>query len=180
MDSPEWFFLTCAIVGGVVFLLRMVLFFVGVGDADGDVSSGETADDGFQFLSLQGMSAFFMMFGLVGLAMLRAGTGFLPALGGAIGAGLLTVWLVSKIFLSARRLQSDGTLRIQNAVGQEGTVYLSIPADGSGQVQIAVQGSLRIFEARSAKRVRIPTGERVRVIEIAAGNILIVESSFLG
>jgi len=183
MTQAEWFFLACAIVGGVVFLVRMVLMFVGMG-GDGDLDSfagpdapeaDQTSDESFRFLSIQSMSSFFLMFGLVGLTILRNGGAVWLAYAGAIGSGGITVWLVSLLFKGMRRLQSDGTLRINNAIGQEGTVYLTIPANGSGQVQVAVQGALRIFEARSVKKVELRTGERIRVVEVAAGNILLVE-----
>ncbi len=183
MTQAEWFFLACAIIGGVVFLVRMVLMFVGMG-GDGDLDSfagpdspetDHASDESFRFLSIQSMSSFFLMFGLVGLTILRSGGAVWLAFAGAIGSGGITVWLVSLLFKGMRRLQSDGTLRINNAIGQEGTVYLTIPANGSGQVQVAVQGAMRIFEARSARNVEIHTGERVRVVEIAAGSTLMVE-----
>ena len=94
----------------------------------------------FKFLSLQGLTAFFMMFGLVGLALLKAEFAvILTIFGGAI-AGLFTVWIISIIFAQMRHLQSEGTLDIQNAIGEVGSVYLTIPANGPGQVQLSVQG----------------------------------------
>jgi membrane protein implicated in regulation of membrane protease activity len=74
-----------------------------------------------------------------------------------------------------RRMQSDGTLRISNAIGEEGTVYLTIPDNGTGQVQVAVQGGLKIFNAVSANHQRIPTGASIRVVKIVSGNMLMVE-----
>lgn len=183
MTQAEWFFLACAIIGGVVFLVRMVLMFVGVGgegdlDGLGGTDAPDTdhaSDESFRFLSIQSMSSFFLMFGLVGLSILRNGGAVWLAFAGAIGSGGITVWLVSLLFTGMKRLQSDGTLRINNAIGQEGTVYLTIPAEGSGQVQVPVQGALRMFEARSAKKIELRTGERIRVVEVTAGNILLVE-----
>lgn len=183
MAQAEWFFMACAIIGGVVFLVRMVLMFIGAG-GEGDLGgfsgpdaadTDQASDESFRFLSIQSMSSFFLMFGLVGLTILRNGGAVWLAFTGAIGSGGITVWLVSLLFKGMRRLQSDGTLRINNAIGQEGTVYLTIPANGSGQIQVAVQGALRIFEARSARKVDLRTGERIRVVEVAAGNILLVE-----
>lgn len=180
MTQSEWFFIACAIIGGVVFLIRMVLLLFGADDP-GDLDTPDVADMGhagnesFNLLSIQGMSSFFLMFGLVGLAILRNNGAVWLAYLGAIGSGVLTVWLISLIFKGMKKMQSDGTLKIQNAIGKEGVVYLTIPAEGSGQVQLAVQGALRIFEARSTQKTRIPTGERIRVIEIIGGNILLVE-----
>lgn len=173
--SLTMFFGTTAAIGGVLFIVRLILFMLGAGDHDpGGADIGEH-DSGFEFISLQGVAGFFMMFGLVGLALLSGGQSAGIALGGAIVSGLVTLWLVGMIFRSMRRMQSDGTLRIANAIGQEGTVYLNIPGDGTGQVQVAVQGGLKIFSAVSANHQRITTGTNIRVINIVSGNVLVVE-----
>jgi membrane protein implicated in regulation of membrane protease activity len=176
----EYFFLACAVIGGVLFLFRLGLFFLGGGDADidadipGETGSGDT-DDSFRFLSIQGLSAFFLMFGLVGLALLREGVYQAVSLIAGVAAGVFTVWVVSQIFVQMKKLQSDGTLQMKNAIGQEGTVYLNIPQDGTGQVRITVQGRLRIFDALSANHQPIFTGEGIRVIKLVSGKVLVVE-----
>ena len=176
------FFGTTAVVGGVLFLVRLILFFIGAGDQDlSDVNLGADSidpgvqDAGFQYISLQGVAGFFMMFGLVGLAMLSSNVNGWISLAGAIVAGMVTLLLVGLIFQTMRRMQSDGTLRIANAVGAEGTVYLTIPEHGTGQVQVTVQGGLKIFNAVSADHQRLPTGTSIRVVAIVSGNILKVE-----
>jgi membrane protein implicated in regulation of membrane protease activity len=177
----EYFFLACAIVGGILFLFRLALLFLGGGDAevDADVSGSEggfaDSDDSFRFISVQSLSAFFLMFGLVGLALLREGVNEYIAFAAAVAAGLFTVWVVSQIFVQMKKLQSDGTLKIENAIGQEGTVYLTIPENGTGQVRVSVQGGLRIFEATAADRQKISTGERIRVVKIFSGKVLVVK-----
>jgi len=148
-------------------------------DHDGIHSSdihdvGDT-DVSFQLLSLQGLTAFFMMFGLVGLALYKANL-FVPlTVVGAVVVGLFTVWVISVLFSQMTRLQSDGTIDIGNAVGQAGSVYLSIPAKGSGQVQVTVQGSLKILDAVSADGKKISTGVKVRVKGVSDSTTLIVE-----
>jgi membrane protein implicated in regulation of membrane protease activity len=177
-SSLAMFFGTTAAIGGVLFVIRLILFLVGAGDqelggGDGNLEGG--SDSSFQFISLQGVAGFFTMFGLVGLAMHSGGQGTWISVAGAVVSGLITLWLVSMIFQSMRRMQSDGTLRISNAIGEEGTVYLTIPDNGTGQVQVAVQGGLKIFNAVSADHQRIPTGASIRVVKIVSGNMLMVE-----
>ncbi|HSQ40398.1 MAG TPA: hypothetical protein VLM78_09585, partial [Anaerolineales bacterium] len=84
---------------------------------------------------------------------------------------------VSLIFTQMKRLQTNGTLNIQNTIGKDGDVYLNIPKNGSGQVQIITQGSLKIFDAVSSNKTPIATGEKIHVIGVAGGNTLIVEKS---
>jgi membrane protein implicated in regulation of membrane protease activity len=76
-----------------------------------------------------------------------------------------------------KRLQSEGTIDIQHTVGTEGKVYLTIPKNGTGQVQIIAQGSLKIFDAVSNSKNLIATGEKVHVVGVAGGNTLIVEKT---
>ena len=184
------------IIGGTLFILRTILFLIGGslggdhGDlhVDGDVYDGHDvefdpdhgeaisdSDFSFKLLSMQGLTAFFMMFGLIGLALLRANlaTGF-TIVGGA-AAGLFAVWLISLLFSQMKKLQSDGTVIIKNALGQSGTVYLNIPPKGSGQIQVAVQGSLRIYDAISKDKKALASGTKVLVVEVIENNTLVVE-----
>lgn len=175
------------IIGGTLFILRLGMMLLGgdLGSDGGDVPvdagdldiSGDHADAdiSFKLLSVQGLTSFFMMFGLVGLALLRADLHvLLTILGGAV-AGLVTVAVTGLIFSQMKRLQTEGTINIQTTVGSEGTVYLTIPRNGTGQVQVIAQGSLKIFDAVSSNKNQIATGEKVRVTGVASGNTLIVE-----
>jgi hypothetical protein len=207
MDWLELVFMGSAVIGGTLFILRMLTMVVGgldFGDSDiphdidggfdgidggmdadlggdfhGDAGDfGEvdhpSADFSFKFLSLQGLTAFFMMFGIVGLALLRAKLWPLVSIAGGVIAGLFTVWVIGMIFAAMRQLQSSGTIQIKNAIGQQGTVYLSIPTSGSGQVQVAVQGSLKIFDAVSGDKKKIATGEKIKVINVIDNKTLVV------
>lgn len=192
LSSFEVIFLTCAAVGGVMLLCRFALLVLGIGGHDGadagpdlDAAHGgdvhadghhhESADAGFKLFTVHGLMAFLLMFGLVGLALSRqTRLGLLLALAGASVAGLVTMWLIARVFSALGRLQSSGTLRMDNAVGCEGTVYLTIPAGGSGRVQVTVQDHLREFDATAEDGEVIRTGERVRVIW-TQGDSLVVE-----
>ena len=177
-------FLFCALVGGIIFVIRMILMVIGL--ADHDVHDGGLdhvdgygdSDVSFKLFSLHGLTCFFMMFGLVGLGLSRQF--WVPdIIAAAVGtiAGLFTFWVIAKLFSSMTKLQSDGTLKLSNAIGQQGKVYLTIPADGTGQVQVSFQGRLMIHDAISANKEEIKTGDQIVVIDIAGGNILVVEQS---
>ena len=210
LTGMEKFFAGCALLGGICFVIRLVLQFVGGGDTDADGGGGFDAHDGgfdahggadggfdadsgaevahggmeahathldhgemsFRTLSFQGLTAFFMMFGIVGLALLReSGWGETRATLGGLAAGVGSVWVIKRIFEAAGKLQSSGNVRLENAVGQLGQVYLRIPADGSGQVQVTVQEQMRICDAVSEDGREIATGEAVEVVGIS-GRIL--------
>lgn len=177
-------YLICAIAGGAILVLRFILMIVGLDHGDGLDTSADVGHDGavdahdtgvgMQLLSLQSIAGFFTMFGLVGLGLLQIKAAAIWSLLGALLAGLVTAWATAMIFYQMRRLQSQGNLVIQDAVGQVGTVYLTIPETGSGVVSVAVKGTLRSLDAVSENGQRIPTGSIVRVVSITAGKILVV------
>jgi hypothetical protein len=177
------------IIGGTLFTLRLIMMFVGGGFSDDGLDSAldtsnielsgdhPAADLSFQLLSVQGLTSFFMMFGLVGLALLKANLSVLLTVAGGMIAGLVTVALSGLIFSQMKRLQTEGTINIQNTIGTDGSVYLTIPKNGTGQVQIIVQGSLKIFDAVANNKSMIATGEKIHVVGVAGGNTLIVEKT---
>jgi hypothetical protein len=177
------------IIGGTLFLLRLIMMFLGGSLGEGSLDSPldtpnleistdhSDADISFNLLSIQGLTSFFMMFGLVGLALLKAGLPVLVTVLGGMVAGLITVAISGLIFSQMKRLQTEGTINIQNTIGTDGNVYLTIPRNGTGQVQIIVQGSLKIFDAISNSKNVIATGEKIHVVAVASGNTLVVEKT---
>ena len=129
----------------------------------------------FKALSFQGLTAFFMMFGLVGWAMIRESRYSAPISSlAAAAAGIGTVWLLKFLFESAGKLQSSGTLNLNNAIGREGTVYLTIRPGQVGKVQIAIQDRLETLDATTEQTDEIKTGQRVKVVKLSA-RLLVVE-----
>jgi len=174
-------FFLCAVFGGLLFVLRLVMSFFGAGDddmtpdtdIDVDTDTGAESTHSFKILTIQGITGFFMMFGLVGLAVHQKtaeGWEWL-AITAAVAAGLATIWILDKTFQAMKALQSSGTLRTDLAVGHEGTVYLTISAGGTGKVQVTVQGRLREFNAVSENRTELKTGERIRVVRVLDGSV---------
>ena len=187
----ERLYLIVAVVGGLLFVIRTLMMFIGGDsdadfdvDADADVdSAGGMADSdiSFHYLSLQGLTAFFMMFGLVGLALSRnTGLSGVVSISGGVVAGLLAEWVIAKIFKMMSRLQSDGTVHVKNAIGQEGTVYLRIQPGGTGKVRVVVQDQLKIYNAVSESDEEFKTDDRVKVVRITNGNVLVVEKVIKG
>ncbi len=191
----EIFYLSCAVIGGTLFLIRIILYIVGGAnsDTDIDVDTGgdfqadlghpgdhpgdahHGAEAGIKLVSVQGVTGFFLMFGLIGLAMSRGGIHDLLTILGGAGAGFITMLAIAWAMLSMQKLQSSGTLQMGNAIGREGKVYLTIPAGGTGKVSIAIQGNLGEFEAIAADKSAIPTGTAVRVVKLSGTRILVVE-----
>jgi len=189
LSGLELLFACCAVFGAVLFIIRLILMFMGIGHAadSGNMDAGhldsapidhtgETHDSdiSFKLFSLQGITAFFMMFGLIGWAVIRQGDypAVFPIAAGT-AAGLGTVWVIKKIFQFAASLQSSGTMNLQNAVGQGGTVYLTIRPGKSGKVQVTVQEQLSVLDAVAEGPEEIKTGEAIRVVRIAGGKLVV-------
>jgi membrane protein implicated in regulation of membrane protease activity len=174
----EIFFLICAVIGGALMAIKFILGLLGGGDIhgiDGDIGDHADADAGFHALSLLGISSFFMMFGLSGLALARQNqAGNVLSTLGALVIGAAAVWLIGKLFQKAAGLQSSGTLPISAAVGCAGSVYLTIPAGGTGVVSLNFRNHLREFDAMVEDGRELPTGAPVRVVAVR-GNTLVVE-----
>lgn len=148
-------------------------------DVHSDSNDGQNMDNSdvsFKFVSLQGLTAFFMMFGWVGLAMIRdsALPGWAAVIGGLL-AGVFTVYVLAFIFRCVMGLQSDGTMRIKTALGSGGTVYCRIPVEGAGQVQVEVDGRLKVFDAISTSKEEIKTGDQITVVWVQDNGVLVVE-----
>jgi len=198
----EKIFLICAIFGGGLFILRTILMLIGIGDTDvdadadmdvdahadvdstdldhdhgrlDDIDHGDHDAGGLRFLTLQGLTAFIMMFGLTGYGFSRSSAlGSLIIIIISILFGLFAMWLIAKGFAVMRSLQSSGNMQIYDAMGEEGSVYLTIPANGIGKIQIIVSGRLMVMDAVSQDKVELKTGERVCVSEITSGGMLSV------
>lgn len=184
LNGIELFYLICAILGGVFVIVRIIMMVVGMdhdaGQADlgvgHDLGSSHTdSDSGFKALSIHSLSSFFMMFGLVGLALYRESRlGLFISLAGAVVAGLGAVWVIGKLFSMIAKLQSSGTLEISRAVGAQGKVYLRIPENGAGRVLVTVNNCLREYDAMSNDSKEIHSDTPIRVVWVD-GNVLVVE-----
>jgi len=194
LTGVDKFYLLCAIIGGGMFILRSVLMFIGLGGDDlgddGGIGDGggmgdgtDIGDDGtpvtdFKMVSVHSLTAFLLMFGLVGFLVIHNyGQGaMLAATIASLLSGLFTMYVIAKLFSLSRKLQSDGSIYAKDAIGCEGSVYLGILPGDIGKIQVTVNGALKVFDARcSDSAAKLKTGDRIKVV--AAGDVLVVEAS---
>ena len=177
----ELLFAASALVGGILFLLWFALMMIrgvaaaifeellgmeGVGDLGADAS--------FKALTFQGLMAFLMFFGLAGLYTLKATDTSTLAIGIGGAAGFASMYGTGKLFQLFITLQSDGTVAISESIGATGSVYLRIPHNGAGQVQVNFGGSMRTMNAKSHDDAEIGSGEFIEVVD-TMGEILVVK-----
>ncbi|QCX40780.1 hypothetical protein FF125_20900 [Aureibaculum algae] len=183
MSTFEQTYWIIALIGSAIFIVILIMTFLG-GDMDSDMVADGTdfeADDGgvgFQFFTFKNLIAFFTIFGWTGVVCTGYDLSDGVILTISVIAGLLMMVATSSLFYFMNRLTEDGTLKIKNAIGTVGEVYLPIGANRTktGKVQISVQGSLRELEALTDENIDLATGTVVKVIEIVSAELLLVET----
>lgn len=144
-------------------------------DVDGGIADGDSIP--FQFLSLKNIVAFFTVFGWSGIGLINAGLASWLVILIAFICGFLMMVLMASLFYFMSKLAESGTLKMKNAIGKLGEVYLVIPASrgGMGKVQLNVQGSLRTLDALTDDLEKIPTSSIIQVVDVIDDQILLVK-----
>lgn len=144
-------------------------------DVDGEIADGDSIP--FQFLSLKNIVAFFTVFGWSGIGLINAGLASWLVILISFICGFLMMVLMASLFYFMSKLAESGTLKMKNAVGKLGEVYLMIPASrgGMGKVQLNVQGSLRTLDAITDDFEKIPTSSIIQVLDVIDDQILLVK-----
>ena len=163
-------FLACAVLGGGVLVLQLVLSMLGIvehelGFEHGDMHAGETADS-LNLKSLRALSAGLGFFGIGGLFIQSLGLSALVGVPVGLAVGLAAAAGVAVATRAMLRFESDGSLQMHNAIGEAGRVYLSIPGGRSapGKVHLAVQG--RTVECMAVSEQPLATGAQVVVVGV--------------
>lgn len=170
-----------AIVALAALILQLVLTaFTGMDDlgaGDMDVGSFHEHDSGMSIFSVRGVTAFFIGFGWMGVILTKRGFGLPMTLLISLAVGVALMIAIYLMMRSFMRLQSSGTLDYGNAVGQMGTVYLTIPPvqRAGGQIETMIQGRLVTAEALQKGTHPLKPGTKVKVVERIGSSTLIVE-----
>ncbi len=183
--SDATLYFCMAVVGTVLFSLRIVIMlffgFDGGGDFDVDVDVDTGGFDGhmgdFSLFSMVSVLSFMMGAGWLGLAC-RVEWGVGPVMS-AIWAALFGFGLMvmsSFGLWQMRKLNEPGKYDVNLCVGATGRVYLRIPerGKGRGQVQITYGGRQKVLEAVSSGE-GIESFATVKVLAIEGVETLVVE-----
>jgi membrane protein implicated in regulation of membrane protease activity len=134
----------------------------GAGHHGGDHGADPTAS--FRLLSIRSVAAFGLLFGWSGILYTMADpsrpntTLLYSFLWGTSG-----MVLVSLLLYFMLRLSETGTQRIATCVGERGTVYMDIPAGGTGKVRVMMSSVVSMVDARIASGEALKAGTPVIV-----------------
>lgn len=164
------------------FLLQLVMtFFLGDIPDDGSVDADVETDHGigFQFFTLKNLVAFFTIFSWTGIACLDSGLSNTLSILISMISGIIMMVIMGGIFYILGKANANGTIKMKNAIGAIGEVYMEIRGkrDNVGQVQVQIQGTLRTLEAITDDNETLNPGAVITVKGIATNNILIVTKS---
>lgn len=185
---PEWFtnlgifpkiYWIVAFLGSVIFVITLIMTFLG-GDADElDVDAEVDADTGMglQFITFKNLVGFFTIFGWSGIACIDAGLSKPITILISTICGLIMMTIMAAMFYYMRKLNDSGTLDFKNAVNAVGEVYLTIGANRSkiGKAHVRIQGALRELEALTDNDEDLSSGTVIKVKGVTPNGILIVE-----
>lgn len=180
----ETTFLICAGLGITLILCQFLMGLFGLGGDHGDLtdshfdgSHGGGHDTGSEnwflgMLTFKTISTAITFFGLGGLSASYYNLPTPSIMIAAIACGLLAFYSVAMVMKGMTKLKADGTVNIEAAIGQHGTVYLRIPGfnEGPGKITLNLQNRTVEMEAVTYGP-ELPTGTAITVREILEGNI---------
>ena len=178
LDPAERTFTGIGIFSSLILTIQMGMVMLGGAIDMPEAEIADTGEGGASgIFSIRTIGAFFAGFGWAGAAMLQAGnsTGaatFVATLTGTAFLGIV-IYLMSYL----HSLRQEGTLNYSNAIGNVGNVYLPIPPKrkGMGQVEVMVQGRLRIVQALSDSDKKIGNRVAVRVTDTIDEQTILVK-----
>lgn len=170
-----------ALLGTLVFLIKIGIMSIGIGDIDADVDIDVDIDGGdstaaFSFISIQSIAAFIMGFGWGGLIGFKTFGWDVPmSVLSGLAFGMLLMWLLGLMLKAIYNLQSSGTVNPKDAIGMEAMVYANVPAngDGRGKVRVVIRDRARIYNAIT-EGDSLNSNSRVRVTRVDSDNTLTV------
>lgn len=171
-----------AIFSTVFFALQTIMTFAGLSDMDSEMGDGDNVEGDhaahsmMDYFTVRNLVAFFLGFSWCGIVLIESGSSLGVAIGGGTLMGLVLVGITMLILKTLASLKSDGTMSLVNAIGHEGLVTISIPADKHhhGKVGISFQNRYRELEGVSDGQQELIKGTRVKVVAIS-GNQLVVK-----
>ncbi|MBI3886416.1 MAG: hypothetical protein HY302_11910 [Opitutae bacterium] len=178
LGAARQVFYGLGLVSAFAALVLAVLGFVGLEHHDAlDATSADVDHGGGGIFSVKPLVGFFLGFGWAGGLALDSGLPLIGALGCAALAGWVMMAVIVGMFRLIYSMRSDGTVRVADALGAVGTVYVTLPPAkaAGGQVTVNFGGRQETLAALSAAPRTIASGEKVKVVEIIDGRTVLVE-----
>ena len=173
-----------AIASSFIFIIETVLTFIGADvemdmDTDFDMPDGGfEGDPSMNLYTFRNLVNFLLGMSWTAILLQEqiASKALLMVIAFAVGA--LLVFAVMMMFKGLSKMQQSGNIDLyKSAVGCNGKVYLTVPAErkGSGKVQISINDSIREYDALTDSEDDLKTGTSIKVVEVLDASTLLVE-----
>ena len=173
-----------AIASSLIFIIETVLTFIGADvemdmDTDFDVPDGGfEGDPSMNLYTFRNLVNFLLGMSWTAILLQEqiASKALLMIIAFAVGA--LLVFAVMMMFKGLSKMQQSGNIDVyKSAIGCNGKVYLTVPAErkGTGKVQININNSVREYDALTDSEDDLKTGTSIKVTEVLDTNTLLVE-----
>jgi hypothetical protein len=173
-------FAISALAFSAAFLVQLVIMLLGI-DSDSHADMGgagvhdihdvhgpdadhSAAGVAFSFVSIRSLMAFGTLFSWAGTLYLAGGTYAILAIVYSFLWGLVGMFAVSVLLYYLLRMQETGNVDLWKAIGETGTVYMDIPAEGAGKVRVMVGKTLCFINAQSKSGMPLFAGTAVKVV----------------
>lgn len=172
-----WFI---AIPTSIIFIIQATMTFAGLDSTDGvnaDFDSNlDHTDAPFQLFSLRNLIHFLLGFSWTGISFYNSISNTVVLITVSFVVGAVFVGAFFLIITQIQKLAENNSFRIEHALYQVGTVYLTIPEKktGKGKVQVSVKGSVHELDAIT-EREKIESSAMVRITKIESNNLVLVE-----
>lgn len=167
------------LVSGFLALILALFAIIGIEhhDAVDVLDAGDLDHGGGGIFSIKPLTGFFLGFGWCGGLALDAGLSLPLALLAALVAGAIVMGVIVMMFRLIISMRSDGTVRIADAAGAIGTVYITLPPNhaAGGQVTVSFNGRQETYAALSRASRPLPSGEKIRVVSVIDSRTVLVE-----
>ena len=169
-----------ALFSTILFVLKLIIFnlFGGGSEVFADFNMEIDTDPSFNFFSVQSILAFLMGFGWTGYAGLKQiGFSHLMSFGMALAVGFLFMAVTALLLFSIKKLEKnikkDGTTALEHI----GKAYTNFEPNGSGQVEIEINGQLSVANATNTTDEEIKAFDFVKAVKVTDDMIYIEKVS---
>ena len=176
------------LAASLIFIIQSILTFIGADAGDGGIDTDfdtgfdtEAADaaveGGTNLYTFRNFVNFILGFGWSAILLQEKIHSVPLLLIVSVIIGVALVVVVMYLFKWLSGMQQSGNINVyKSAVGCNGTVYLTIPAErgGEGKVQISINNAVREYDAVTDGDA-LKTGTPIRVTEVINANTVLVE-----
>ena len=150
------------------FVIKTLLFAVtgGFSEVFADFNTEFETETSFDFLSVQTILAFFMGFGWIGLAASKQwGLSIIITLIISVLFGFFLMFATAYLMFLVKKLNHRVVKNYSSCIGQIAKTYTEFKPNGSGQIEVSVEGKLSIENAINISNDDIKSFQEVKIID---------------